>query len=304
MTVKPPHVLLIDDDATVLSMVTDALTHYGMVVHPFSQGDLAMKVLEDPSSPPFDLVVSDINMDGMDGFDVIHRVKSIQAHLPVVLMTGAASLDYAIRAMRMGASNLFQKPLTLRELVKSVFHLVELHREFRLAQDGLMGLVEERRHFSFVSEDLDIPSVVKNLTDRLIPLGFAKPTNIDVIVMAFHEALVNALEHGNLELDSDLKGDIFATEDPYVAKRAERLKDPAFAKRKVEVLAIITPDKYVLEITDQGPGFDTTRLMAHTTDEALTRQCGRGLPLIHMVMDEVSFNDTGNKIRLVLMKKG
>ncbi len=303
MTSHPPHVLVIDDDANVLTMVSDALTHYGMKVHPFSQGEVAMKVLEDPNGPPLDLVVSDINMDGMDGFDVIHRVKSIQANLPVVLMTGQASLDYAIRAMRMGAANLFQKPLTLRELVKSVFHLVELHRDFRLAQDGLKGLVEETRHFSFDSGDLDVPSVVKNLTDRLIPLGLAKPSNLDVIAMAIHEALVNALEHGNLELDSNLKGDLFSEEDPYTALRDRRLEDPAFARRKVEVRVQIRPERYVLEISDEGPGFDTSKLMAQTTDETLTRQCGRGLPLIHMVMDEVGFNEKGNQIRLVLLKK-
>ena len=303
MNENPPHVLVIDDDASVLGMVTEALTHYGMKVHPYSQGTLAMRALEDPNSPPFDLVVSDINMDGMDGFDVIHRVKTIQANLPVVLMTGAASLDYAIRAMRMGAANLFQKPLTLRELVKSVFHLVELHREFRLAQDGLKGLVEETRHFTFKSSELDIPSVVKNLTDRLIPLGFATPGNLDVLAMAIHESLVNALEHGNLELDSNLKGDLFAVEDSYAVARKQRLSDPQYCDRLVDVKAFISPDSYRLEITDGGPGFDTSKLMAQTTDETLTRQCGRGLPLIHMVMDEVAFNETGNQIRMLLKKK-
>jgi anti-sigma regulatory factor (Ser/Thr protein kinase) len=71
----------------------------------------------------------------------------------------------------------------------------------------------------------------------------------------------------------------------------------------VEVKAFIRPDAYRLEITDGGPGFDTSKLMAQTTDETLTRQCGRGLPLIHMVMDEVSFNETGNQIRMLLKKK-
>lgn len=303
MTQNPPHVLVIDDDPSVLGMVSEALTHFGMNVHPFSQGALAMKALEDPDSPPFDLVVSDINMDGMDGFDVIHRVKTIQANLPVVLMTGAASLEYAIRAMRMGAANLFQKPLTLRELVKSVFHLVELHREFRLAQDGLKGLVEETRHFQFKSSELDIPSIVKNLSDRLVPLGFANPGNLDVLSMAIHEALVNAQEHGNLELDSSLKGDLFSAEDSYGAARRERLADPNYSNRLVNVKVVITPDVYRLEVTDSGPGFDTSKLMAQTTDENLTKHCGRGLPLIHMVMDEVSFNETGNQIRLLLKKK-
>ena len=302
MNLAPPHVLLIDDDDGVLEMVGEALTHFGMHVHAYADGERALRMLQDPAAPPFDLVISDINMEGLDGFDVIHRVKAVQSELPVVLMTGQASLDYAIRAMRMGAVNLFQKPLTMRELVKSVFHLVETHRDFRMAQAGLKGLVRETRHFSFRSDELDIPSVVRHLTDRLVPMGFATRNNVDVIAMAFHEALVNALEHGNLELDSELKADLFQDQDPYLDRLAERIKDPAFASRKVDVFMDSQPDSFEVSIRDEGPGFDT-RGALDAPDDAISRHCGRGLPLIRVVMDEVRFSPKGNQIWLVLRKK-
>jgi len=302
MTTLPPHVLLIDDDVAVLGMVGDALTHFGMKVHPFSEGHRAMRLLEDPDSPQFDLVISDINMEGLDGFDIIHRVKAIKPRLPVVLMTGQASLEYAIRAMRMGAANLFQKPLTIRELVNSVFHLVDLHREIRLAESGLRGMVEERRAFRTLAQELDIPSMVSHLTDRLVPMDFAKPTNVDVIAMAFHEALVNALEHGCLELDSALKGDLFATEDAYALQLQERMRDPRYALRQIEVESHLTPDTFTVVIRDDGPGFDTS-MVAAVTDVDLNKQCGRGLPLILLVMDQVQFNARGNEVKLVLTRK-
>jgi DNA-binding response OmpR family regulator len=302
MTKQPPHLLLIDDDLAVLGMVGDALTHFGMKVHPFSEGEKALRLLEDPGGPQFDLVISDINMDGMDGFDVINRVKAINPGLPVVLMTGQASLEYAIRAMRMGAANLFQKPLTIRELVNSVFHLVDLHREMRLAESGLRGMAEERRRFQARAEDLDIPSLVSHLTDRLVPMGFAKPTNVDVIAMAFHEALVNALEHGCLELDSSLKGDLFAEKDAYASQLQERLSNPFYASRGITVESFLTPDCFTVTISDEGPGFDTSSLAA-VTDVDLNKQCGRGLPLILLVMDQVVHNPTGNQIKLVLNRK-
>lgn len=302
MPEQPPHVLLVDDDPAVLGMVSDALTHFGIQVHAFSEGSPALALLEDPDSPPIDMVISDINMDGMDGFDVIHRVKNIQSNLPVVLMTGQASLEYAVRAMRMGAANLFQKPLALKELVKNVFHLVEMHRELRLAEDGLKGLVKETRHFCFRCDDLDIGSIVRHLTDRLVPMGFASPSNVDVISMAFHESLVNALEHGNLELDSTMKGDLFSDQDPYSALRKQRMVDEHFASRTVDVLMESTPEQFTVTITDQGPGFDTSRV-AHAPEDSLNKQTGRGLAMIQMVMDGVSFNATGNQIRLMLKKK-
>lgn len=302
MQEQPPHVLLVDDDPAVLGMVSDALRHFGINVHAFSEGGPALALLEDPASPPIDMVISDINMDGMDGFDVILRVKDIQSNMPVVLMTGQASLEYAVRAMRMGAANLFQKPLALKELVKNVFHLVEMHREFRLAQDGLKGLLKETRHFSFRCDELDIGSIVRHLTDRLVPMGFASPANVDVISVAFHEALVNALEHGNLELDSSMKSDVFTETDPYTALRLERLSDEHFASRMVDVFMESMPDRFVVTITDQGPGFDTSRV-AYAAEDSLNKQTGRGLALIQMVLDEVTFNERGNQIRLVLKKK-
>ncbi len=297
-----PHVLIIDDDVAVLNMVGDALVQHGMQIHPFSEGTEAMALLEQTEEPLMDLVLSDINMEGMDGFEVIHRVKAINPKLPVILMTGQGSLDYAIRAMRLGASNLFQKPLSIRELVNSVFHLVGEHREMRMAEAGLRGLVKEIRQFSFRSDELDIPSLVMHLTDRMVPLGFARPSNLDVIAMAYHEALVNALEHGNLDMDSSLKGDFIIGQDTYAALLHNRLEDPAFASRRVNVLVSTTPERYEVTITDDGPGFDLQKI-TKMADESLTKQCGRGLAMIRMVMDEVTHNEQGNEVLLVVKKK-
>jgi len=272
-------------------------------VHAYPDAAQALELLQNPSAPEFDLVISDINMEGLDGFDVIHKVKATQPRLPVVLMTGQASVDYAIRAMRMGASNLFMKPIAIRDMVQSVFHLVDLHRDFRLADDGLRGLVNERRHFLFRSDELNVPSLVRHLTDRLVPMGFASLSNLDVIAMAFHEALVNSLEHGNLELESHLKADLFAKEDPYILLRNQRMADPEFAGRLIEVRLAMDTERFELEISDEGRGFDASRMLPMSGDSDMAPHCGRGLPLIMLVMDEVHFNDKGNQIRLVLRRK-
>jgi len=298
----PPSVFIIDDDQSVLTMVSEALVHHGMKVQSFSEGTEAITALEDLAGLDVDLVLSDINMDGMDGFDVIHRVKFINPNLPVVLMTGQATLDYAVRAMRMGAANLFPKPVAIRELVNNVIHLVSLHRDLRKAEAGLRGLVEEKRHFTFRSDELDIPSTVVHLTDRLVPMGFAKPSNVDVIAMAYHEALVNALEHGNLEMDSCLKEDFITGSDAYFQLLAKRLRDPHYASRKIDVVMDAMPDCFEVIIRDDGTGFDPSR-MPRITDASLSRHYGRGLAMIHMVMDEVSHNPSGNEIRMTLRRK-
>lgn len=303
MNRRPAQILLIDDDAAVLDMVQTALAHYGMEVHAYPDAMQALALLQNPSAPEFDLVVTDINMEGLDGFEVIHKVKATQPRLPVVLMTGQASVEYAIRAMRMGASNLFMKPIAIRDMVQCVFHLVDLHRDFRLADQGLRGLVNERRHFLVRSDELEVPSLVRNLTDRLVPMGFASLSNLDVIAMAIHEALVNSLEHGNLELQSDLKGDLLASEDPYARLRTERMADPRFAERLIEVRLAMDTERFELEISDEGRGFDTRGVTPRPRESEMCSHCGRGLPLILLVMDEVHFNEKGNQIRMVLRRK-
>jgi DNA-binding NtrC family response regulator len=87
---RPAHILLIDDDPAVLDMVQSALAHFGMEVHAYPDAAQALDLIQNPAAPDFDLVISDINMEGLDGFDVIHKVKSTHPRLPVVLMTGQA----------------------------------------------------------------------------------------------------------------------------------------------------------------------------------------------------------------------
>jgi anti-sigma regulatory factor (Ser/Thr protein kinase) len=134
-------------------------------------------------------------------------------------------------------------------------------------------------------------------------MGFASMSNLDVIAMALHEALVNALEHGNLELESTLKGDLFVKEDPYSKLRGERMSDPVFAGRLIEIRMAMDTERFEVEISDEGNGFDTSRMSALPKGSDMGSHCGRGLPMIFLVMDEVHFNEKGNQIRLVLRRK-
>jgi len=64
----------------------------------------------------------------------------------------------------------------------------------------------------------------------------------------------------------------------------------------------VTPQQFEVTITDGGPGFDTSTV-SRFLDNSLGKQCGRGLAMIQLVMDEVSHNAKGNQIRLALHRK-
>ena len=110
---------------------------------------------------------------------------------------------------------------------------------------------------------------------------------------------MNAVEHGNLELDSSLRADDPLMEDIYEAERKRKLDDPIFGGRRISIELAIEDHTATLVLSDEGPGFDT-RAMSH--EPSGFDVSGKGLWLIKRPFDEVSHNDKGNKLTLVKRK--
>jgi hypothetical protein len=116
--------------------------------------------------------------------------------------------------------------------------------------------------------------------------------------------LINAVEHGNLELSSSIKEGDFEKIRMFEELRATRLKDPYYANRKVLITFLYNQDCFSLTITDQGSGFDWH---PYVTDKnqlfhITAKPYGRGFMLIRHIIDEVYFNEAGNSITLVKSK--
>lgn len=115
---------------------------------------------------------------------------------------------------------------------------------------------------------------------------------------ALLESLVNAIDHGNLELDPELKrGDDVAI---YDGLKRERMEQSPYQDRKVCINASLTHSHATFVIRDEGPGFDSSTIADPNDSDSLMSDCGRGLLLIQMFMDEVIFNERGNEITLRL----
>jgi anti-sigma regulatory factor (Ser/Thr protein kinase) len=115
--------------------------------------------------------------------------------------------------------------------------------------------------------------------------------------VALHEALTNAMYHGNLELDSALRQD--GTEAYFRLAEQRRHVHP-YRSRKVEVAVQESPLEGRYVICDAGAGFDPMAVWCDPTDPAnLERPSGRGLFLIRTFMHEVRHNARGNEITLV-----
>jgi CheY-like chemotaxis protein len=123
--------LLADDDALMRGLVATALRAAGYDVVEASSGHEALQSL----AGPYELagVVTDYQMPGATGLDVLTALQAAGGTTPVVLMSGAVDRGLSAEARRMGASDVFAKPFRLAALVASVQSLVPLRRVGRAA---------------------------------------------------------------------------------------------------------------------------------------------------------------------------
>ncbi len=122
-----PTILVVDDDATVLSMLVMFLRDAEFVVEGVASGREAMDAVR--RNPP-DIVVTDLQMPDMDGITLLHQIKQYDPFIEVIVLTAHASLAAAVEAMRVnGAFDFLEKPLIPLERLQSVVERAFEHRE-------------------------------------------------------------------------------------------------------------------------------------------------------------------------------
>ncbi len=110
-------IMIIDDEKIVGDMTKISLEDDGYEVEAFVAGAPAIKRLKEAS---FDVVVTDLKMKGIDGFEILKTVKELDSDTKVILITAFANLDVAIEAIKGDVFDFFPKPIRLKELKESI----------------------------------------------------------------------------------------------------------------------------------------------------------------------------------------
>lgn len=125
MTSRMARILLIDDDASLREVLSFALREMGHEVSAHGDGAHALATLREGTS---ELVVTDLKMPGMDGMEVLRRVRAFDSTIPVVILTAFGTIGDAVEAMKEGASHYLTKPYNREELRITIDQVLERRR--------------------------------------------------------------------------------------------------------------------------------------------------------------------------------
>jgi anti-sigma regulatory factor (Ser/Thr protein kinase) len=211
-------------------------------------------------------------------------------------MTAHGTEETAVIALRKGAASYVPKRNLADDLSGTIDSVLEIARASRGQQRLLECLLHTESHFVLENDAALIPSLIGHLENNLTRMKLCDENGLIRVAVALREALINAIQHGNLEMDSTLRE---KDEKAYYALIEERRKQEPYMDRRVHVSAKESHHEAVYVIRDEGHGFDPTKLPDPTDPSNLEKVSGRGLLLIRTFMDEVTHNKAGNEITMV-----
>jgi serine/threonine-protein kinase RsbW len=259
-------ILVVDNNAELRVALEQVLLGLGHEVIATGDRDaaLAREDLED-----FDLIISDLTEDACPDAAALSETKRkrLMVHLAEHHEHGISS--EVIKAFKLGAANVNGRPYAEGELQAIVEKTLANKLWF---DDELkdLGQVHEKIEFELPSEIGLMNGILNYLMERVAKLGVINPEQSNLFV-ALDEAFVNAVKHGN---------------------KHDRTK-------MIRIGADLSAHEARFTIEDEGEGFDVTAIPDPLDPANLFKTSGRGVLLMYNIMDEVAFNERGNRLTLV-----
>ena len=133
-------IVFVEDDESVRSSVSETLELAGFAVAPFESAEDALPQLVSAFAG---IVISDVRLPGVDGFELLRQVCAVDPSIPVIMVTGHGDVSMAVEAMQCGAYDFIEKPFAMERLVEVATRAME-KRALRLEVDTLRRQLEGR----------------------------------------------------------------------------------------------------------------------------------------------------------------
>jgi DNA-binding NtrC family response regulator len=187
-------ILIVDDDGVVREGLRRIAEGAGYKVECFARGQLAVERLQ---QKPFDLVISDLKMPGMSGLEVLRNIRELQPEVPVIIVTGYATVDTAVEAMKSGALDYLAKPFTPEQLLGKIELAME-QRAVLIDDIYLQKELRDRQGFDgFTGTSREMQKVYRRImqvaaTDSSVLITGESGTGKELVARAIHQ---NSLRH-------------------------------------------------------------------------------------------------------------
>lgn len=132
---RKPHILVVDDEEIARKNLTHILAKENYEVATASNGEEALKEL---GSSEFDVVITDLKMPGIDGMEILEKIKTKNPDTKVIMITGYATVPSAVEAMQKGAFNYISKPFKLDEVRTTMKNALEKKMQMRSARGSVL----------------------------------------------------------------------------------------------------------------------------------------------------------------------
>ncbi len=288
-------IAVIDDEEVIRFALQKKLARMGYNVLSLEKAEDFLYLMKDAETR-IDLVITDIKLRKMDGIELLRRIKAMEKPMPVLIITGHGNVEEAITALRLGANDFIRKPFDINDVASSVRAIVRGIQEKELEENFARFADYQKTVYTIPVDSALINTISYRLTRDLVPSGLCNYTTAENVSLALREAISNAMFHGNLEISSELReeGGIKRFNEEIELRKAE----PEFAGRMVKLACEITRDYAEYVIEDEGRGFDVAGLPDPRDPENFFKNSGRGILIIRIHMDDVSWNERGNIITM------
>src|SRR5579885_2257 len=264
-------ILIVEGNAELRTVLSDALRELGHEV--VTAGDRAEAVAREDLED-FDLIISDLAEYADSATQIVSELKRQRLFVPIVVSSEEAGHEGIVKAFKLGAANYLRKPYDhdeLRNIVEKT-----LGYKLRFVEDlKVLPYVREHIEFELPSDISLMNGVLHYLIERVAALGVIKPDTSNLFI-ALDEAFVNAVKHGN-KLDHS---------------------------KLVRITADLSPKEARFTVEDEGQGFNVTEIPDPRDPSNLFKTSGRGVLLIYNIMDEVAYNERGNRLTMVKRPEG
>ncbi|MCA9472452.1 MAG: response regulator [Nitrospirales bacterium] len=293
--VVPERILVVDDEQSILEAMAEAIRMLNFTVSTAQHGDEAWKKFEEEKP---DVVVTDVHMPHRDGLALTSQIKVFAPSCPVIVVTGFGSEEAAISALKAGASDYLVKPFQFSALRQAVERACTLVRA-KKADEQIVPVVDQVDGTFILDNMPEMVGSVVNAALRTLS-GCMSEKQILGVRVALQELLINAMEHGNLNISSDEKRRAIL-DDTYEELLETRRDSPAYRNRRVRLSFChdVSMGTVEFRVHDEGDGFDWKCLVNRNEDQLLSASgSGRGIFLVRTLIHDIRYVGKGNEVVL------